>query len=170
MNVADRAPGAVIGALVGNALGLGPHWYYDLTEFRKDYGNWITGYTNPKPGRYHSGMKAAGCRKSVSFWSSCCGRSLSEVNTRKLISPAVWTASCSRILTEVQCRAQGAPSRAKAWPEPNWRTCRYHRSGRASRGFGRALSTQSSESCEDGLCRLPADTDRRVDCRDDDRF
>jgi hypothetical protein len=28
------------------------------SEFRKDYGNWITGYTNPKPGRYHSGMKA----------------------------------------------------------------------------------------------------------------
>jgi ADP-ribosylglycohydrolase len=58
MNVADRAAGAVIGALVGDALGLGPHWYYDLTELRKDYGNWITGYTNPKSGRYHSGMKA----------------------------------------------------------------------------------------------------------------
>jgi hypothetical protein len=55
MNVADRAPGAVIGALVGDALGLGLHWYSDLTELRKD---WITGYTNPKPGRYHSGMKA----------------------------------------------------------------------------------------------------------------
>ena len=58
MNVADRAAGAVIGALIGDALGLGPHWYYDLTELRKDYGHWITGYTNPKPGRYHSGMKA----------------------------------------------------------------------------------------------------------------
>ena len=58
MNVADRAAGAVIGALIGDALGLGPHWYYDLTELRKDYGNWITGYTDPKPGRYHAGMKA----------------------------------------------------------------------------------------------------------------
>jgi len=58
MNVADRAAGAVIGGLIGDALGLGPHWYYDLTELRKDYGHWITGYTNPKPGRYHSGMKA----------------------------------------------------------------------------------------------------------------
>jgi ADP-ribosylglycohydrolase len=58
MNVADRAAGAVIGALIGDALGLGPHWYYDLTELHKDYGHWITGYTNPKPGRYHSGMKA----------------------------------------------------------------------------------------------------------------
>jgi len=35
MNIADRGPGAVIGALVGDALGLGPHWYYDLTELRK---------------------------------------------------------------------------------------------------------------------------------------
>jgi hypothetical protein len=41
MNIADRAAGAVIGALVGDALGVGPHWYYDLTELRKDYGDWI---------------------------------------------------------------------------------------------------------------------------------
>jgi ADP-ribosylglycohydrolase len=58
MNVADRAAGAVIGALIGDALGLGPHWYYDLTELHKDYGPWITGYTNPKSGRYHAGMQA----------------------------------------------------------------------------------------------------------------
>ena len=58
MNVADRAAGAVIGALIGDALGLGPHWYYDLDELHKEYGHWITGYTNPKPGRYHAGMQA----------------------------------------------------------------------------------------------------------------
>jgi ADP-ribosylglycohydrolase len=58
MNIADRAAGAVIGALIGDALGVGPHWYYDLSELRKDYGDWITGYTDPKPGRYHAGMKA----------------------------------------------------------------------------------------------------------------
>src|ERR1700758_4747445 len=58
INVSDRAAGAVIGALVGDALGLGPHWYYDLAELRKDYGDWISGYTAPKPGRYHGGMKA----------------------------------------------------------------------------------------------------------------
>jgi ADP-ribosylglycohydrolase len=58
MNVADRAAGAVIGALIGDALGLGPHWYYDLADLHKDYGRWITGYTDPKPGRYHAGMKA----------------------------------------------------------------------------------------------------------------
>jgi ADP-ribosylglycohydrolase len=57
-NVSDRAAGAVIGALVGDALGLGPHWYYDLAELRREYGEWISGYTDPKPNRYHGGMKA----------------------------------------------------------------------------------------------------------------
>ena len=47
-----------MGALIGDALGLGPHWYYDLEEMRADFGPWIDGYTNPKPGRYHAGMKA----------------------------------------------------------------------------------------------------------------
>ncbi len=58
INVSDRAAGAVIGALVGDALGLGPHWYYDLAELRRDYGDWIAGYTDPKPDRYHGGLKA----------------------------------------------------------------------------------------------------------------
>ncbi|GAA5483619.1 ADP-ribosylglycohydrolase family protein [Haloferula sargassicola] len=47
-----------MGALVGDALGLGPHWYYDLEEMRRDFGPWIDGYTTPKEGRYHSGMSA----------------------------------------------------------------------------------------------------------------
>lgn len=54
----DRAAGAIMGAFIGDALGLGPHWYYDLAELRRDYGDWITGYTDPKPGRYHAGLKA----------------------------------------------------------------------------------------------------------------
>ncbi|MGI6638893.1 MAG: ADP-ribosylglycohydrolase family protein [Desulfobulbus sp.] len=56
--VKDRAAGAVMGAFIGDALGLGPHWYYDLAELRKDYGPWIDGYTEPKPGRYHAGLRA----------------------------------------------------------------------------------------------------------------
>ncbi len=56
--LADRAAGTVMGALIGDALALGPHWYYDLDEQRRDYGDWITGYTDPKPGRYHAGMHA----------------------------------------------------------------------------------------------------------------
>ena len=54
----DRAAGAIMGAFVGDALGLGPHWYYDLAVLRRDYGDWITTYVDPKPGRYHSGLKA----------------------------------------------------------------------------------------------------------------
>jgi len=54
----DRAAGAIMGALIGDALALGPHWYYDLAELRRDYGEWINTYTDPKPDRYHSGRKA----------------------------------------------------------------------------------------------------------------
>jgi len=56
--VQDRAAGAVMGALIGDALGLGPHWYYDLDEMRRDYGAWISDYTEPRPDRYHAGLKA----------------------------------------------------------------------------------------------------------------
>jgi ADP-ribosylglycohydrolase len=58
MSINDRAAGAVMGALIGDALGVGPHWYYDLDEQRRDYGDWITGYTEPRPHRYHAGLKA----------------------------------------------------------------------------------------------------------------
>jgi ADP-ribosylglycohydrolase len=47
-----------MGAFIGDAMGLGPHWYYDLAELRRDYGPWITDYTDPKPGRYHAGLTA----------------------------------------------------------------------------------------------------------------
>jgi len=57
-NIRDRAAGAIMGAFIGDALGLGPHWYYDLDELRRDYGAWISGYTDPRPGRYHEGLKA----------------------------------------------------------------------------------------------------------------
>lgn len=55
--IQDRAAGALMGAFIGDAMGLGPHWYYDLAELRRDYGEWITGYTDPRPGRYHDGLK-----------------------------------------------------------------------------------------------------------------
>jgi len=54
---ADRAAGAIIGGLIGDALGVGPHWYYDIEEQRRDYGPWITGYTAPRDDRYHAGLK-----------------------------------------------------------------------------------------------------------------
>src|ERR1019366_4543830 len=56
--IQDRVAGALIGALIGEALGLGCHWYYDLDEMHRDHGDWISTYTTPKPNRYHTGMSA----------------------------------------------------------------------------------------------------------------
>jgi ADP-ribosylglycohydrolase len=56
--IQDRVAGALIGALIGDALGLGCHWYYDLEEMHRDHGDWINNYTEPKSHRYHAGMKA----------------------------------------------------------------------------------------------------------------
>jgi len=52
----DRAIGALMGAFIGDALGVGPHWYYDLDQLAADYGPWIDNYTRPRPGRYHEGL------------------------------------------------------------------------------------------------------------------
>jgi ADP-ribosylglycohydrolase len=54
----ERAVGAIMGAFIGDALGVGPHWYYDLGQLKKDYGEWIDDYTSPKAGRYHAGLAA----------------------------------------------------------------------------------------------------------------
>lgn len=58
MSVADRAAGALMGAFIGDALALGPHWYYDLDQLRARYGAWIADYTDPCADHYHAGMKA----------------------------------------------------------------------------------------------------------------
>ncbi|AUD65939.1 ADP-ribosylglycohydrolase [Tenericutes bacterium MZ-XQ] len=57
MNIKDRAQGAFIGALIGEALGVGPHWFYNLDEQHKHYGTWIDDYTTPLAHRYHGQMK-----------------------------------------------------------------------------------------------------------------
>jgi len=56
--IKDRAVGAIMGAFIGDAMGLGVHWYYDLDEMHRDHGAWTDTYTTPKEGRYHEGMKA----------------------------------------------------------------------------------------------------------------
>jgi ADP-ribosylglycohydrolase len=43
----DRAMGAIMGALIGDALGVGCHWYYNLECLEEDYG-WVTDYVDPK--------------------------------------------------------------------------------------------------------------------------
>lgn len=62
--IISRAQGAIIGAFIGDAMALGPHWYYDLEEQYKDYGKWITDYTKPKKGRYHENQKAGDLSQS----------------------------------------------------------------------------------------------------------
>lgn len=54
----QRIAGAVMGALIGDALALGCHWYYDLAELRRECGPWITDYLTPPPNHYHSGLLA----------------------------------------------------------------------------------------------------------------
>jgi ADP-ribosylglycohydrolase len=58
LSIQNRAKGALLGAFIGDALALGPHWYYNLEELRRDYGDWISDYTDPQPNRYHAGLKA----------------------------------------------------------------------------------------------------------------
>ena len=44
----DRIMGAIMGVLIGDALGVGSHWYYDLEKLKKDFGPWISDYNDPK--------------------------------------------------------------------------------------------------------------------------
>lgn len=40
-----------MGGLIGDALGLGCHWYYDVSALHNDCGEWITGYRDSDPKR-----------------------------------------------------------------------------------------------------------------------
>ena len=55
--IQNRFAGALMGAFIGEALGVGPHWFYDLEELEHHFGSWIDGYTRPLPGRYHDGLE-----------------------------------------------------------------------------------------------------------------
>ena len=59
---AERAAGAVIGLLVGEALGMGTHWYYDMDALHKDHGTWVDHYVDPKPDGDHAFAKVSKLR------------------------------------------------------------------------------------------------------------
>ncbi len=48
---ADRVKGAIVGALVGDALGVGPYWFHSKEEIEAHYGPWVEDYVAPVPGR-----------------------------------------------------------------------------------------------------------------------
>lgn len=60
----DRIKGTIMGALIGDALGVGPHWYYNLDELKATYGPWIDDYVAEKPGRYHGGLQPGECSQT----------------------------------------------------------------------------------------------------------
>jgi ADP-ribosylglycohydrolase len=64
ITIQDRAVGAIVGAFIGDAIALGPHWYYDLEQLHQDYGEWIDDFTEPKKGRYHENEKAGNFSQS----------------------------------------------------------------------------------------------------------
>ena len=47
----DAVIGAIMGVFIGDALGLGCHWYYDLSDMKADYGPWISDYVTSNPER-----------------------------------------------------------------------------------------------------------------------
>jgi ADP-ribosyl-[dinitrogen reductase] hydrolase len=40
-----------MGSLIGDALGLGYHWYYDVKAMRREFGDWFRDYHDGKPDR-----------------------------------------------------------------------------------------------------------------------
>lgn len=54
----DRVIGCIFGVFIGDALGVGVHWQYDLDKLESDRG-YVRDYLDPLPGSYHSGTPEA---------------------------------------------------------------------------------------------------------------
>lgn len=54
----DRILGSILGIFIGDALGVGVHWQYDLDVLEKTRG-FVTDYLDPLPGTFHSGTSDA---------------------------------------------------------------------------------------------------------------
>jgi ADP-ribosyl-[dinitrogen reductase] hydrolase len=64
----DRIKGSILGALIGDALGVGCQWYYEPGALAKEFGPWIDNYVDPKTdsisawARVHAHRHAKGIR------------------------------------------------------------------------------------------------------------
>ena len=55
----NRAAGAIMGVLIGDALGLGTQWYYDMDALHREHGSWVDHYVDPKPNGNHRFAKVS---------------------------------------------------------------------------------------------------------------
>jgi ADP-ribosylglycohydrolase len=103
LTIQDRAMGAIVGAFIGDAIALGPHWYYDLDELHRDYGTWIDDYTAPKKGRYHENEKAGDLSQS--------GYIL-KLMIRSIIDKGEYNQVdfCKKLDEELLCEIDGTPN------------------------------------------------------------
>ncbi|MGP1666465.1 MAG: ADP-ribosylglycohydrolase family protein [Rhodanobacter sp.] len=92
-----------MGAFIGDAMALGPHWYYDLDELKRSYGDWITEYTEPKPGHYHAGL-AAGASSQAGMILALTLRSLVDCDEYDEVD------FCRRLDTELFPQLDGTPT------------------------------------------------------------
>ncbi|MGF1448421.1 MAG: ADP-ribosylglycohydrolase family protein [Opitutales bacterium] len=53
----DRLAGMLVGALVGDAAGLGSHWIYNLEDLHKQFPEGLQGFDAPAEGHYHFGKE-----------------------------------------------------------------------------------------------------------------
>ena len=98
--IQDRACGAIMGAFIGDALALGPHWYYNLAELRRDSGIGSTTILIPNPADTTKASKQVNFPRQVSSSSSCFAPLLIvEVTIRRIIA-VEWMKSSFHFSTE----------------------------------------------------------------------
>ena len=61
----DRAMGAIMGSLIGDSIGMGCHWYYNIEEQERDCGTWISDFQDPSPSRQDTWGKVAKLRHDL---------------------------------------------------------------------------------------------------------
>ncbi len=61
----DRAMGAIIGSLIGDSIGMGCHWYYNIEEQERDCGAWISDFQDPSPSRQDTWGKVSKLRHDL---------------------------------------------------------------------------------------------------------